>query len=92
MDGDGRHSSDASSPLDPYLSQAITVIAESAEVASSGLPQLLVGRLGWLPGFAEVILSALRTNGLIAVNDWEPGKVHITHRGRRWLDPSLVSR
>lgn len=92
MDGDRRSNTDVSSPFDPYISQAIAVIADSSDVASAGLAQLFSARFGWLPGFAEVIVSALRTNGLIVVNDWEPGKVHITHRGRRWLDSSVISR
>ena len=92
MDGDRQPSSDTTSPFDPYISQAIGVIADSAEVPSVGLAQLLVSRLGWLPGFADVILISMRTNGLIVVNEWEPGKVHVTHRGRRWIDLSLISR
>lgn len=92
MDGDRQPTSDPTSPLDHYIVQAIAVIANSAAVSSSGLANLLTARLGWLPGFADVILTSLRTNGLIVVNDWEPGKVHITHRGRRWLDSSLISR
>ena len=83
---------DASSPFDPYIAQAIGAIAIAGDVSSTGLSQLFVSRLGWLPGFAEVMLSILRTNGLIVVNEWEPGKVNITHRGRRWMDSSLVSR
>jgi hypothetical protein len=90
MDGDRQAYSEPTSPLDQYISQAIAAIADSASVSSSSLAQLLTTQLGWLPGFADVILSALRTNGLIVVNDWEPGKVHITHRGRRWLDSSLI--
>jgi hypothetical protein len=45
-----------------------------------------------LPGFSDVVLGILRTNGLIVVNEWEPGKVHITNRGRRWIDSSILSR
>ena len=92
MDGDLRTNAKATSPFDLYISQAIVVIADSTNVASASLAQLFSARIGWLPGFSEVIVTALRTNGLIVVNDWEPGKVHITHRGRRWLDSTVISR
>lgn len=82
---------EVSSPFDPYIGQALTVIDTGGDVPSSGLGQLCTTRLGWLPGFCEVILGILRTNGLIVVNEWEPGKVHITRRGRRWLDSSVQS-
>ena len=86
--GDAR----ASSPFDAYISQALGVIADGGDVPASGLTQLCTTRLGWLPGFCEVVIGILRTNGLIVINEWEPGKVHITNRGRRWIDSSLLMR
>jgi hypothetical protein len=88
LPGDAR----ASSPFDAYISQALGVIADGGDVPSSGVAQLCSARLGWLPGFAEVVIGMLRTNGLIVVNEWEPGRVHITNRGRRWIDSSLLTR
>ena len=92
MDGNRLRSSRATSPFDTYISQALGVIADSGDVPSSGVAQLCSARLGWLPGFSEVIVTILRTNGLIVVNEWEPGRIHITHRGRRWIDSPLMTR
>jgi len=92
MDQDRSQDFKSLSPLDPYISQALSAIALGGAIPSSGLSQYCSTRLGWLPGFTDVIITVLRTNRLIVVNDWEPGKVHITHRGQRWIDSTLVSR
>jgi hypothetical protein len=89
MDGDPTPDAEASSPFDPYIREALTVIATGGDVTSVGLSQFCATHLGWLPGFSDVILSILRTNGLIVVNEWEPGKVHITRRGHRWIDSPI---
>jgi hypothetical protein len=92
MNGDQPDDARASSPFDAYISLALGVIADGGDVPSSAVAQLFSTRLGWLPGFSDVVLGILRTNGLIVVNEWEPGKVHITNRGRRWIDSSILSR
>ena len=85
MRTDPARSSPPASPFDPYITEALTLIAEGDDVPLSSLAETMVRQLQWLPGFADVILGVLRTNRLIAVNEWEPGKVHITDRGHRWL-------
>ena len=79
-----RHSSPPS-PFDKYICQALTLIATSGDIPASSLSDVCVRELQWLPGFADVVISMLRTNGLILVNEWEPGKLHISNRGQRWV-------
>jgi len=73
------------SPFDPYVSQLMSLIASTDEISSSTLAQVCVRELHWLPGFCDVIIHMLRANGLIQVFEWEPGKLHISERGRRWV-------
>jgi hypothetical protein len=79
------------SPFDPYVSQLMSLIASNDQISSSTLAQVCVGELHWLPGFCDVIIHMLRANGLIQVFEWEPGKLHISDRGRRWLQTSQES-
>ena len=73
------------SPFDPYIAKALEFVAANGDLAISMLSDACVRELQWLPGFADVIIGALRTNGLIVVNEWEPGKLHLSDRGQRWL-------
>ena len=70
------------SPFDPYIVQALDFIAQNGQLTMSALPDACVRELRWLPGFADVVLGMLKTNGLVLVNDWEPGKIHISDRGQ----------
>ena len=73
------------SPLDPFISQVLTLIATSDDIPISRLADVCCRELQWLPGFCEVVITILRTNGLIQVFDWEPGKLHISERGQKWV-------
>jgi hypothetical protein len=73
------------SPLDPFITEALTRVAEARDVPLPAVAEILVRELEWLPGFADVVIGILKTNRLIVVNEWEPGKIHVTDRGRRWL-------
>ena len=63
----------------------MSLIATNDQISSSTLAQACVRELNWLPGFCDVIIRMLRTNELIQVFEWEPGKLHISERGRRWV-------
>lgn len=73
------------SPLDPYIKQALDLIGRSGDLPLSQLGEACGREYRWPQGFCEVILTSLRTNALIVVHEWEPGKVHITSRGLNWL-------
>jgi hypothetical protein len=73
------------SPFDPYISQVMRLIASSDDISISGLGDACARELQWLPGFCEVVINILRTNGLILIFEWEPGKVHISERGQQWV-------
>jgi hypothetical protein len=73
------------SPFDPYIASALEFVVANGDTAFSMLSDACVREFQWLPGFADVIVGSLRTNGLIVVNEWEPGKLHVSERGRRWL-------
>jgi len=73
------------SPFDPYLRQVLTLIASSSDIPISRLGDACSRELHWLPGFCEVVINILRTNGLIVVHEWDPGKVHISERGQQWV-------
>jgi hypothetical protein len=73
------------SPFDPYITEALAEIVDRGDTPLAALGDMLVRRLEWLPGFADVIVGILRTNRLIVVNEWEPGKIHVTKRGQMWL-------
>ncbi len=73
------------SPLDPYIKQVLDLIGRSEDLPASNLGEACGREFSWLPGFCEVILTTLRTNAMIVVHEWEPGKVHITSRGQNWL-------
>ncbi len=63
----------------------MTLIAEHDDIPAAGLGAVCVRELQWLPGFCDVVINILRTNRLIQVYEWEPGQLHITERGRRWV-------
>ena len=73
------------SPFDPFIGQAMTLIASSGEISLSELGEACGRELQWLPGFCDVVINILRTNGLIVTFEWEPGKVHISERGQQWV-------
>lgn len=73
------------SPLDQFISQAMTLIAANAGMSISALGDACARELQWLPGFCEVVINILRTNGLIVIHEWDPGKVHISERGQQWV-------
>lgn len=73
------------SPFDPYIRQVLTLIAASPDISISRLGDACAQELQWLPGFCDVVINILRTNGLIAVYEWDPGKVHISERGKQWV-------
>ena len=73
------------SPFDPYITEALTQIVDRGDIPLPALGDMLVRRLEWLPGFADVIVGILKANRLTVVNEWEPGKIHVTKRGQLWL-------
>jgi hypothetical protein len=79
------------SPFDPFISQLMTLIATEDHLSFSELNQLCVREFHWLQGFCDVVINILRTNGLIQVFEWEPGRVHISERGRRWTHATRES-
>jgi hypothetical protein len=73
------------SPLDRYVRQVLDLVARNGDIPISTLADVCGREFNWLPGFCDVVLSVLRTNGLIVVYEWEPGKIHVTSKGQRWL-------
>lgn len=91
MERDSADHSSPQSPFDPYVSQLLTLIASQSDIPMSGLCDLCVRELQWLPGFCDVVVNILRTNGLILSYEWAPGKVHISDRGKRWVHAAQQS-
>lgn len=73
------------SPLDRYVRQVLDLVARNGDIPVSALTDVCVREFSWLPGFCDVVLTILRTNRLIVVYEWEPGRIHLTARGQRWL-------
>lgn len=73
------------SPLDPYIRQVLDFVNDNGQVSMSALGDTCSREFTWLPGFCDVVITFLRTNNLIVVHEWEPGKIHVTARGLRWL-------
>lgn len=80
----------AASPLDPFITQVLEFVAQDGELPIASLPDVCGRQFNWLPGFCDVIITILRTNGLIAVYEWEPGKIQLTSRGQAWLAAQTV--
>jgi hypothetical protein len=85
MERDDFGQPDPHSPFDPYIATALEFVTANGDTALSMLGDACVREFQWLPGFADVIIGSLKTNGLIVVNEWEPGKLHVSERGKRWL-------
>lgn len=85
MQNDAPSRSEPQSPFDKYISELMTLIADRDDIPSSNLNTVCVHELQWLPGFCDVVITILRTNRLIQVYEWEPGRLHITDRGRQWV-------
>jgi hypothetical protein len=80
----------ASSPFDRYISQALQLVHEQGDIPVVELVDRYSTEFHWLPGFAEVIVSFLRTNRLITINEWEPGTLRIARNGQAWLASSTT--
>jgi hypothetical protein len=78
------------SPLDPFMLDVLDLIDRSDHLPISALGEMCGQSFSWLPGFCEVIINTLRTNGMIVVYEWEPGKIHVTSSGRRWIERHRV--
>ena len=80
----------AASPLDPFINQVLDFVAQDGNLPLATLPDVCERQFNWLPGFCDVIVTVLKTNGLIAVYEWEPGKIQLTKRGQTWLANQAV--
>ncbi len=80
------------SPLDRYVRQVLDLVARNGDIPMSTLADVCGREFNWLPGFCDVVLTILRTNGLIVVYEWEPGKIHLTAKGRNWLAADASAR
>lgn len=80
----------AASPLDPFITQVLEFVAQDGELPIAALAETCGRQFNWLPGFCDVIVAVLKTNGLIVVYEWEPGKIQLTKRGQAWLSAYAV--
>jgi hypothetical protein len=80
------------SPFDQYIDQALLLVDRQGDIPVADLAARCSAELHWLPGFADVIVSFLRTNRLITINEWEPGTLRIARNGQvRLANSTTVS-
>jgi hypothetical protein len=80
------------SPFDPYIGDALDLVAQQGDVPAKALRDRCVAEYDWLPSFADVIVTFLRTNRLIMPCEWEPGQLQISARGESWRAAAQLMR